>query len=150
MGIHGYQWQASLFPTPPPTSRFTHIHIGRWSLSRQFPAKLLQPVLMGGEEVEGAGHNLEAPVALETHLSGGCRQRCLWPRCGALEGSVAGDGPPPGSHHRDTGEEHPALPAPRLGGPGLRGHHREAGGPGMGSRGGPLPVCLPVRWPQWS
>lgn len=63
---------------------------------------------------------------------------------------MAGNGPPPGSHHRDTGEEHPALSAPGLSGPSLPGHHREAGGPGMGSRGGPLPVCLPVHQPWWS
>lgn len=63
---------------------------------------------------------------------------------------MAGNSPPPGSHHRDTGEEHPALSAPGLSGPSLPGHHRKAGGPGMGSRGGPLPVCLPVRRPWWS
>lgn len=87
----------------------------------------------------------EAPVALETHLSGRCWQRC-WTRRGASESRTAGDGPPPGGHHRDAGKEHPALPGPGHGGPGFPGHGRL----GAGSARSPLPVCLSVSLLQWS
>lgn len=63
---------------------------------------------------------------------------------------MAGDGPPSGGHPRDTGEEHPTLPASGLGRPGFLGHHGVGARPGVGSQRGPLPVCLPICRPQWS
>lgn len=116
------------------------------------PAKLLQPVLAGGEGEGTTSHSCnppslseEVPVALETHLGGQCWQRC-WPRRGASESRTAGNGPPPGGHHGHTGEVHPALPAPGRSGPGFPGH----GWWEPGSARSLLPVCLSVYLPQGS
>lgn len=88
----------------------------------------------------------EVPLALETHLRGCCRHGCR-PRCGASESGAAGDGPAPGSHHRDTGEEYPALPGPGHSGPGFPGHGGPGARQGVGSQGGPLPICPAVCLP---
>lgn len=103
----------------------------------------------GGPGRDPPGLPAAAPVALETHLGGWSWHRCR-PRCGASERGAAGDGPAPGSHHRDTGKEHPALPHPGRSGPGFPGHGGTGARQGLGSQGGPLPVCLAAWLPRWS
>lgn len=81
VGIHGYQWQSKPLPTPaPPTQPLHHIHIGRWSPGNFQPN--LQPVLMGGGSRGRLATIPEAPVALETHLSGGAAE-VSWPAWGS-------------------------------------------------------------------
>lgn len=141
--------------TPPAP---THTQNGRWRLPAApsptpSTSSESRPEVTGTiPGVAGAGCDppslsAEALAAPETHLSGQYRQRCR-ARRGAPESGATGDGPPPGSHHRDTGKEHPALPDPGPGGPGFPGHGRA--GARVGSEGGPLPVCPSVHLPQWN
>lgn len=153
MGAHRHQQQSR----PPVSSLIPEMGDEDSTAS----SKLLQPVLMGKKGSPGKAtpaplgpggdppslSPAEALVALETHLSGGrWWQRCQ-PRCRALESGTAGDGPPPGSHHRDTRKEHGALPHSGHGRPGTNlacfpGHGGARARWEVGPAGGPLPVCL--------